>query len=44
MVIVSLSDESDESYDTKYSLKFVVITDVICFLVGFGFHYFIEHV
>ena len=28
--------------DKKYSLKYVIMTDVVCFLIGFGFHYLVE--
>ena len=40
----NLSNETDETenLDKKYTLKFVILTDLICFLIGFGFHYLVE--
>jgi len=43
----NLSNETDETDETenldkKYTLKFVILTDLICFLIGFGFHYLVE--
>ena len=37
----NLSGEPEYN-DKKYTLKFVILTDVICFLIGFGFHYLVE--
>ena len=34
----NLSDDP-EYQDKKYTLNFVILTDVISFLIGFGFHY-----
>jgi len=39
--MVTLSDIS-ESEDKKYSLKFLIVSDLFCFFIGFGFHYLIE--
>ena len=32
-------DDPEYNDDKKYTLKFVILTDIICFLIGFGFHY-----
>ena len=34
-------DEPEYYDDKKHTLKFVILTDVICFLIGFGFHYLV---
>jgi hypothetical protein len=39
--MINLSDEP-EYQDKKYTLRFVILTDVICFLIGLGFHYLVE--
>jgi len=38
---VILSDELVPE-DKKYSLKFLIVTDLFCFFVGFGFHYLVD--
>ena len=45
MSIVNLSDESGEpdSADKKYSLRFLILTDVIWFISGYMIHYMVEH-
>jgi len=39
--MVTVSD-LPEPEDKKYSLKFLIVTDLFCFFIGFGFHYLIE--
>ena len=39
--MINLSD-NPESEDKKYTLKFLILTDVICFFIGFGCHYLVE--
>jgi len=34
--------DDPEYNNKKYTLKFVILTDLICFLIGFGFHYLVE--
>ena len=34
-------DDPEYNKDKKYTLKFVILTDIICFLIGFGCHYLI---
>jgi hypothetical protein len=43
MSLVSLSDESGSPADKKYSLRFVILTDVLCFISGYMIHYMVEH-
>ena len=33
---------SPESEDKKYTLKFLILTYLTCFFIGFGCHYLVE--